>query len=171
MKKSIYLSLFALCVSSLVFAQEFEIGDNIISGRIGIGSSFGDGGSGNPGYSIDYERGIWDVGEDVISLGGYLGVKTFDFNGIIDGKATYTIIGVRGAYHFNSLNLEDFDIYGGAMVSLNSVSFSGVGNTLGSNLGLTIFGGGRYYFSDNWAASVELGYGVAFVNLGVSYKL
>ncbi len=171
MKKTIYLSIISLCFSSLVFAQEFEVGDNVVSAHIGIGSSFGVGGSESIGLSLNYEHGLWDVGDDVVSLGGYLGLKTFNFNGAIDGKLTYTIIGARGAYHFNSLNIDNVDIYGGAMISFNNVSFSGQGSNFSSALGATIFAGARYYFSDNLAASVEVGYGVAFLNLGVALKL
>jgi len=170
MKKIIYLSLISFCFSSFVLAQEFEVGDNVLSGHVGIGSSFGVGGSEGLGLSVNYERGLWDVGDDVIGLSGYLGFKTFNFNGLLDGKLTYTIIGARGAYHFNSLNVDNLDVYGGAMVSFNNVSFSGVGSTFGSALGITVFAGGRYYFAENFAASVEVGYGVAFLNLGVAMK-
>ena len=30
--------------------------------------------------------------------------------------------------------------------------------------------GARYYLSDNFAAVLELGYGVAYANIGVSYR-
>lgn len=173
MKKSIYLSVIMLCFSALVYGQEFEKGTNVLTAQVGIGSSFGTAGSSEGlGLSVNYEIGLFEVGEDVISLGGYLGRKTFNFGGILDGKLSYTIIGVRGAYHFNSLNVDNLDLYGGAMVSFNNVSTSGNlgGGTFGSALGFTIFGGGRYYFTDNIAASLELGYGVAFVNIGASFR-
>ena len=30
--------------------------------------------------------------------------------------------------------------------------------------------GTRYYFTDNFAAGIEIGYGVAYANIGVAYK-
>jgi hypothetical protein len=33
------------------------------------------------------------------------------------------------------------------------------------------FVGGRYYFNDNLAAMAELGYGIAYLNIGVAFKL
>jgi hypothetical protein len=32
------------------------------------------------------------------------------------------------------------------------------------------FVGGRYYFKENFAAMLELGYGVAYINLGIALK-
>ncbi len=40
----------------------------------------------------------------------------------------------------------------------------------GSGLVSSFFIGGRYYFSDSMAAMLELGYGVAYLNLGVAFK-
>ncbi len=172
MKKSIYLSIVMLCFSALVYGQEFAVNQNVLTAQVGIGSSFGTTGSSEGlGLSVNFERGIWEVGEDVVSLGGYLGRKTFKFDAF-SSKLSYTIIGARGAYHFNSLNVDNLDLYGGAMISFNNVSFSGDStfSTASSGLGVTIFAGGRYYFSDNIAASLELGYGVAFANIGVSFR-
>ena len=55
-----------------------------------------------------------------------------------------------------------------------SDNYSGVTYTAsgsyGSNLGLSVFVGGRYHFTDNLAGFVELGYGVAYLNLGLAYQ-
>jgi hypothetical protein len=32
------------------------------------------------------------------------------------------------------------------------------------------FVGGRYYFTDNFAAMLELGYGATYGNIGIAYK-
>jgi len=66
-----------MSVTSLVFAanaQEFQKGTNIISAGIGLGSSIlsYSGASQSPALSLQYERGVWDIGgPGVISLGGY----------------------------------------------------------------------------------------------------
>ncbi len=155
-------------------AQEFSIDDNVISAGIGLGGNYGSfsTSSQTPGLSLQYERGVWGiVGRDVISLGGYLGYKSYTYDaGIADDKWTYTIVGIRGAYHFNGINVQNLDIYGGAMLSYNILSFEGSGN-YGSDLAATGFIGGRWYFSNSFATMAEIGYGVANITVGVSLKL
>jgi hypothetical protein len=124
-------------------------------------------------------------GPGVISLGGYAGIKSYKYSGSsgayhFDEKWNYTVIGVRSAYHYNALNNEKFDVYGGLMLSYNILSykysdnsgtstFKGSGS-YGSNLGLSAFVGGRYLFTDNIGAFAELGYGVSYLTLGVAFK-
>ena len=73
------------------------------------------------------EHGTWELGDGVVSLGGYLGYKSISDN-YNDGfysyswKWSYTIIGVRGAYHF-PLDNDKLDIYLGAMLSYNILNF------------------------------------------------
>jgi hypothetical protein len=155
-------------------AQEFESGNNILSAGIGLGGDFGSYNTTkeSPGFSVQYERGIWKIGEeDVIGLGGYLGYKTYKYEVDTDQyKWTYTIIGIRGAYHVNSLEVEKLDAYGGLMLSYNMLSFDGEGD-YGSGTGFTAFIGGRWYFTDNIAAMAELGYGISYLTVGISLNL
>src|ERR1700722_3162511 len=136
MKKSAFFSI-ALAVVSFfsavhVHAQAFAAGTNVISGGIGLGSSLANGytyGNQGIGLSANYERGIWEAGPGVISLGAYLGYKTFSYNyaeggNIYSYKWNYTIIGGRGAYHFTGLNIDNLDLYGGLMLSYDNLSFS-----------------------------------------------
>ena len=44
------------------------------------------------------------------------------------------------------------------------------GSADGSGIGFSIHVGGRYYFTDNFGAFAEVGYGIAYANLGVSLK-
>ncbi|MEC7262420.1 MAG: outer membrane beta-barrel protein [Bacteroidota bacterium] len=174
MKKFLSLVAMALLFTTVTVAQEFEQDDNIVSLGIGLGGDFGsfDTTKSSPGLSLQYEKGIWNIGEqDVIGLGGYLGYKSYTYKtDDADYKWTYTIIGVRGAYHVNSLEVENLDAYGGLMLSYNILSFDGEGS-YGSAMGLTAFIGGRWYFTDQWAAMAEIGYGVSYLTVGVSYKL
>ncbi len=175
MKKSFIFSM--LFTFMWIFngnAQEFEQGTNLVSLGVGFGSSFGNftSNSQTPGLSLQYERGIWEVGdEDIISLGGYLGYKSFKYNygGGSVYKWNYTIVGIRGAYHINSIEVEDLDLYAGAMLSYNFLSYTGAGTYNGTG-GFTAFGGARYYFTENIAAMLELGYGVAYINLGATFR-
>jgi hypothetical protein len=168
-------------------AQEFVKGTNVVSAGIGLGSSVlsYSGASQSPGLSVQYERGIWELGPGVISLGGYAGYKGYSYSGSFSNysyseKWHYTVIGVRSAYHYNGLDVKNLDVYGGVMLSYNLLSYSvsdntGVGHytgtgSYGSTAGFSIYVGGRYYFTDNLAALAELGYGVSFLNLGIALK-
>jgi hypothetical protein len=180
MKKTI--SSLAVCTLTFfaihaVSAQEFNQGTNVINAGFGVGGSFSPGGFGSPsaglGLSASYERGIWEVGgPGVISLGGYLGTTSykgdFDFD---DDEYTwrYFIIGARAAYHFNGLNVENLDVYGGAMLSLNIASYDGPGDIDSFPSG-SVYVGGRWYFTENFGVFAEAGYGVAFLTLGASFR-
>ncbi len=174
MKKLILPLVFTILSFSFAFSQEFNVGTNIINAGVGFGGNFGSftTSSQTPGYSISYERGVWDIpGPGVVSLGAYLGTKTYKYNfsGGSD-KWTYTIVGVRGAYHYNGLNIENLDVYGGLMVSYNILSFTGA-RSFGSKPGATGFIGGRWFFAENFAVFAEAGYGVAYLSVGVSIRL
>ena len=171
-------------------AQTYKVGDNVVSAGIGLGSSIAgySYGSQTPGISLQYDRGLWQAGPGVISLGGYLGFKSYKYSasdGLNDSyteKWSYTIIGARGAWHYTGLEVPNLDLYGGVMLSYNHLHFSGSysngsgsyqtssGVSYGSDMGFSVFAGGRYYFAGHLAAFMELGYGVSYVNLGLAYK-
>ena len=129
--------------------------------------------------------GDWEAGPGVVSLGGYAGYKGYSFSGkedaySFDEKWHYTVIGVRSAYHYNGWDLPKLDVYAGVMLSYNILSYSysdnagtSVGNAgaYGSAAGFSLYVGGRYFFSDHFAALAELGYGVAILNVGIALKM
>ena len=171
---------------------QFEVGDNVLNLGIGLGSTLLGGYTGNnfsqtPAIGLSFEHGTWELGDGTVSLGGYLGYKAFKNDYSYGGysetwKWTYTIIGIRGAYHF-PLDNEKLDLYLGAMLSYNIVNFKYTNNDpyynsafdysagYGSGVGFTGFGGIRYYISDKFGLNAELGYGIAYLTLGVSFKL
>ena len=129
-KMLLLMSLTGLAMS--VNAQRFVKGTNIVSAGIGLGSSIlsYSGTSQTPALSLQYEKGIWDMGgPGVISLGGYVGYKGYKYTGKFDAynysqKWHYTVIGVRSAYHYNGIRSENIDVYGGVMLSYNILSYS-----------------------------------------------
>lgn len=169
-------------------AQVFEKGTNIVSAGVGLGSSIlsYSGASQTPALSLQYERGMWDIGgPGVVSLGGYVGYKGYSFSNsegayAYSQKWHYTVIGVRSAYHYNGLDIQKLDLYGGVMLAYNLLSYSysdnsGIGNasgtgSYGSNVGLSLYVGARYFFSDHIGVLAELGYGVAYLNVGIAAK-
>lgn len=176
MKKSIYYLITVLLTTAFVSAQEFNKGTNVINAGVGFGGNFSiyASPSQSPSFSASFERGIWDVpGPGVVSLGAYAGFKTYKYDN--NDKWSYTIIGVRGAYHYNGLNVDNLDVYGGAMASYNILSYddnaySGFGS-YGSRASATAFVGSRWYFSENFGVFVEAGYGVAYLTAGVSFRI
>ncbi len=171
-------------------AQTYTVGTNVVSAGLGLGSSIAGYtyGSQSPAISLQYERGLWAAGPGVVSLGGYVGFKSYKdagndgYGDSYDYKWNYTIIGVRGAWHYTGLSIPNLDLYGGVMLSYNHLSFSASysdaggsyasssGASYGSDLGFSAFVGGRYFFAGNLGAFVELGYGVSYANLGLTYK-
>jgi hypothetical protein len=177
----------ALLVTGMAQAQFFEKGTSVVSAGIGLGSAIGsfNYGSQSPGISLQYEKGVWDIGgPGVISLGGYAARKGYKYSGSsgsfgYEEKWNYTIIGVRSAYHYNGISAEKADLYGGIMLSYNILNYkysdnSGSGTlqkgSYGNALGFTAYVGGRYLFTDNLGAFVELGYGVSYLTLGLALK-
>lgn len=183
----------AVLVSSVgtTKAQVMDEGTNILGASIGIGSSLvgsysGSGFSQTPGLSVSFDHGMSELGNGVWSLGGYLGYKSYTweyptYNGYsYKYKWNFTIIGVRGAYHFDIDN-DNLDLYLGAMLSYNMFSdsytttdptddgFYRLSYNYGG-VGFTGFGGIRYMLSDNFGLHAELGYGVAYLSLGASFK-
>jgi hypothetical protein len=186
MKKSVLFSI-VLITTINAKAQTYEVGTNTISAGIGLGSSIADGytyKSQTPGLGLQYEHSFWEAGPGVVSLGAYLGIKGYKYafdNGAglkVNEKWNYNIAGIRGAWHFTGLNIENLDLYAGLMLSYDDLSFSYSDNQGGhyggskynSDAQLTAFAGARYYFAGNLGAFAELGYGVSFLNIGLTYK-
>lgn len=151
--------------------------DMVISAGLGLGMYGVYGSSTLPPIFAAFEMGV----ADKITAGGivaYAGSsEDFAFG---KWKFTYIIICARGAYHFLEHN-KDFDAYAGLGLGYGIVSNSVTYNTPtvqpfgfaagGSYFFFDIFGGGRYYFSPKFAALAEVGYGVGFLRIGISYKL
>lgn len=175
MKKTFIYIAMTLFVTSYAIGQEFNQGTSVINLGFGLGGHFDTFGSPShkPSISASYEYGMWDVpGPGVVSLGGYLGHKSYKYDA--GDKWNYTMLGVRGAYHYNGLEIDDLDVYGGAMLSYNILSYDNTytaAGTYGNEMGISVYVGGRYYFTDNFGAFAELGFGVSNLNLGVALRL
>ena len=93
----------------------------------------------------------------------------------------YAFVGGLANYHFDFIDNENFDLYAG--IKLGYLSFSSETSVdltdFPSNFGVSdisgiVYGGQlglRYFFSDSLAAHLNLGYGVSYVNVGLTYKL
>jgi hypothetical protein len=178
MKKTvaIFLALFLLSQAA-VNAQTFQKGDMVANLGVGLGwYSYGYGASSLPAISLSLEKGIKDI-ENVgpLSIGGIVGFKHATY--ATDYVWNDIILAARGAIHYDLFKVEKLDTYGGAALGVRLQSYS-YPSYFGVNAGKTnythglfaLYVGGRYYFSDTFAGFAELGYGLGYLTLGLSYK-
>ena len=171
-------------------SQAFEPGDNVAGLMIGIGGhydAYGSYSSVTPAISGFYEKATSaNVGPGVLGLGGLIAYNSLHADGHYysyynyDYDWTYLILGFRGAYHWNTWHeVPELDTYGGLMLSYNIETFHDNTNypdgyveysSSGSHLGLSIYFGSRYYFSEKFGVVAELGYGIAVLNIGAQVK-
>jgi hypothetical protein len=151
---------------------QYEKGDVLINAGLGFGYFY----AGGVPFIASAEFAI----NDAISIGPYIGFTSYRYK-YFGGRYTYTFIdvGARGSYHFSkhiNMNTDKLDLYGGVMLGYTASSFSGDNNNgfndpYGSRLSAGLFAGARWYFSEAFAVNGELGYGIAPLLLGVTFKL
>lgn len=177
MKKSLKF----LCVIALVFSATFasaqaryDKGDVLLNAGIGLGYYF----AGGVPVLVSAEFAV----NDVFSIGPYLGYTSYNYNWGFGGyrwRYTFFDIGARASYHFSELfeiRNEKVDIYGGAFLgfvisSYSGDEFSGYNDPYSGGVRLGIHAGARYFFSEKVAGYGELGYGIAPLSLGLTFKL
>lgn len=187
-RKSLLFIVLIFLSLTIVEAQEstFGKGDKVINLGIGIGSTLytGSGYTNKfPPVSASFEYCIKDgiAKKGSIGVGGYVGYTSAKWKYTIGGdewgwKYTNIIVGARGTFHYPLL--EKLDTYGGLLIGYDIISSKEFGTFGTSYYGSadasspiwSMFIGGRYYFNDNIAGMVELGYGIAYLNLGVAFK-
>jgi hypothetical protein len=186
MKKVLLFSVMLLFVASASQAQHiFSKGDKVVNVGVGLGTYIGGTGYSTviPPISASFEYGIKDdlfnSEKASLGVGAYLAYMSqkYKFPGSNYGyDFSYAIVGARGIIHYQLL--DKLDTYGGAMLGYNVASSewfsddSSVSVPAPSAGGFTfsLFIGGRYYFTDKFAAFLELGYGIAPAELGVAFK-
>lgn len=163
-------------------AQNYEQGSKLLNVGIGLGSTFTAAGLNStlPPIGLSLEYGLTDK----ISVGGYLGYagasqEVPTFFGTWKWNYSYIIVGARGSYHFD-LGVDKLDPYIGALVGYNVASvtsekpagYTGPELTGAAAGGVVIGGhlGARYMFTEKIGAFAELGYGVAYLQLGLAAK-
>jgi hypothetical protein len=184
--KKITITLFAAFLALSLSAQEtFTTDDMVLNAGAGFGwYSYGYGATSIPALSLSLEKGIKEMDFGTLSVGGIVGFKKASYSwlsGYDDYSWTDIIVAARGAIHNNILEVENLDTYGGVALGLRFQTYKYYVPRLYSepwekatdtstNLLFALYIGGRYYFSDNFAAFGELGYGLGYLTIGVSYK-
>lgn len=163
-----------------VNAQPFKTGDVVANIGAGFGwYGYGYGATSLPALSVSIEKGIKDI-ENVgpLSIGGIVGFKhaSYAWSTSYDYSWNDFIVAARAAIHYDLLKNEKVDTYGGAALGLRAQSYNYYNASLNKVSTTTMhplfafYLGGRYYFSDKLAGFGELGYGLGYLTLGVSYK-
>ena len=186
----IKISLLSLLLATFVplpslNSQVFDQGDMVLSFGLGLGSTYI--GGWNSYYKMTvppvFVAGDYCIREDLgpgnLGIGGIIAYSSYKYEyEILDYGWKYTnfFIGARGTYHFTDL-VDQLDLYGGVVLGARIVSdkefgdYPGTGYTVNSSGVLyDVFAGARYFFTDNFGVMGELGYGIAWLKMGVSLK-
>ena len=165
-----------LCVVVLVFSATFasgqaryDKGDVLINLGLGLGYYYGGGG-------IPLIASAEFAASDVITVGPYF---SYTSRGYVGYRYTFLDFGVRASYHFSELfeiNNEQLDIYGGANLgyAISKFSYDNAfydDNLYPSRVQFGLHAGARYFFSERVAGFGELGFGLAPLSLGLTFKL
>jgi hypothetical protein len=178
----------------------FQKGDKVLNLGLGLGGYAPSGYQvTTPSVSASFEVGIKDKdpNKGSFGIGGYLGYASYEekHTSITNPVPTYgyasylknanavgnnywsvnrIMIGVRGAFHYPIV--DKLDTYGGVTMGFTARSWKWNGSVNRtdhpSNNPFTcdLFLGGRYYFSDKFAAMGEVSFG-AYLTLGISMKI
>ena len=177
-KKVLFAALALAGSVSLANAQEiFQAGTKAVNVGVGLGSVLPN--TTIPPLSVSFDYGVKDNlinGENgSISAGGYVGytASSIDF-GVSKLRTSYAILGARGAFHYQFM--PKLDTYAGIMLGYRVASSSWSGSEVAgtaqsaSQFDYSTYAGARYFFTENIGAFAEAGYGVAYLNLGVTCK-
>jgi hypothetical protein len=167
----------------ILYAQTpaFQKGDKVLNLGIGFGGYSPSGyqvaiPSASASFEVEIKDKVLDNGS--FGIGGYLGYASYNENGNSYEDDYWTVnkilLGARGVFHYPFIN--KLDTYGGLTLGIvvRSWNWNGSANNTDhpsrSPIGGDLFVGGRYYFSDKFAAMGELSLGT-YLTLGVSMKL
>ena len=169
MKK--FFAIVALMTLTLAATQSYaqlavDKGSKFLNLGIGLGGYGGIGYGGGIGLGASFEVGV----AKNITVGAVGGFRSFS------GYGSYYSVGGRGSYHFNellSLSNDKVDLYAGLGLIYSGFtyneSFAGSRGSYGG-VGLGGHVGGRYFFKPSLGAFAEAGFGVAPLQLGLTFK-
>lgn len=179
----IIIALFAVALLAssqiTVKAQAFENGSMVANAGLGFGwynYSYGFGVSSFPALSLSLEKGVKELDFGVLSIGGIAGFKHGSWKGFgIDGSYNDIVVAARAAVHIDLLKMENVDTYGGAALGIRAHNenypYSAYVNDDYVRPLWGLYAGGRYYFTDKLAGFGEVGFGLGYLTLGLSYKI
>ena len=166
MRRTFLVLLFAAMVAVSAFAQR---GNFMVSGGLAMGNTSGSlsglsgSGSGNligVTLAVDYALPIYGNALPLhgLSIGGEVNYLVGNIEGFLDTGVLPIM--ARLGYHRN-FGLRNLDIFGLAKIGLARMTLAG-DSSVGFGFGLDI--GGRYFFTETFAAFAELGFDNYFYN-------
>lgn len=193
MKKLVLLA--ATLFAALSMNAQITVGEQVVSGTVGLINNVYGGGydSKFPPITVSYEYGLlenaWGVDGLSVGVGGVFGYTSAKdvytwYDDVYGYKYSSIIIAAKGYAHYDVLGLFDvkvdnLDTYAALTLGYNIGTskkwgdwYEGADTSTAAVSGL-VYGfqiGARYWFMDNLAANLELGYGLASFNIGVSYR-
>jgi hypothetical protein len=96
-------------------------------------------------------------------------------------KWNYYMVAARAAYHWDVLNSKNAEVYAGILIGIRFNSETYTTNDPGKNdpynyqqnfvspVG-SVYAGARWYFAKNFGVYGEVGYGISYATVGLSYK-
>jgi hypothetical protein len=149
-----------------------------------------------PYMNLSYEQAYpKKLGPGFLGIGAYLGYSSatarydglmLDFNGpkyYYEHKWRNIVVAARGVYHWDVLNAKNAEVYGGLILGLRFQTYSFNSDMpeankqqyrySGSSIWPTysLFAGARWYFVPKVAVFGEAGFGISYLNVGISLKL
>lgn len=177
------LLMLPFCYSGAINAQSFTEGTNSLNLGIGfLGGYTYSGYSGisqMPALSAYYERGILTLGPGKLGVGAGLEYRNLSYKysfGEYRANWTYTIIGLRGAYHPDFAITDKVDGYIGLALGYGIVSYKDTyydsfnfgRPSYPSYFYSSFFIGGRYLLTDKFGLFAEIGSGLTVLKAGLN---
>lgn len=155
-----------------------KLGTWTVNAGIGPGTHvFGNGVGFGPAFKGSFEKGMFDLGPGVITLGGEAAVSFFSQHYGEDWNETWInfMFGARAAYHYG-WDVEGLDTYGGVPLGIGFCA-----HFMDENPGswgstpvypyVGVFFGASYFFTKSFGINGEVGYNSTYANIGVIFKL
>ncbi len=166
-------SLFAQGKLDPVRLNSLTLGFNVGAGAQYFGNGIGAG----PAFKGYFEKGMWDLGPGVITLGGEFDFSLFSHRFGNDWHEAWVnlFFAARGAYHYG-WNVEGLDTYAGmpAGLGLSIHSFDDHPGAKGYQAVFPYFGffmGASYFFNDTFGVNGEVGYNATHANIGIILRI
>ncbi len=169
--KKLLLLVAAVVMTATTFAQT-TLESKVVKVDVGLG------GWGGIPVGVSYEQGVHGFNDgSFITVGGYLGyAQNRDSYSTYEWKRSVLNIMAQGNYYVKPL-VDKLDIYAGLRLGYAGITskyeFEGgreENYNWGSPFGYDIHAGVNYWFTDLIAVNAELGYGIAYLNVGVAFK-
>lgn len=144
----------------------------------------------SPAFSLSYEQ-PWPqrLGPGYLGVGAYFGYQNAHYrnnfytssNYYYEHKWNYMMVAARAIYHWDVLNSEKAEVYGGAILGLRIQTYNYATNNPNANgdarldegsvyPAFSVIAGARWYFAKNVAVYGEVGSGISYLTGGLSFK-